>query len=198
MEESGAVTGTDPDHRFIIDPIDGTTNFMHSLPLFGISVALERKGEIVAAITYNPITDEMFTAEKGAGAFLNNKRLRVASRKDIHEALLGCGIPHRGREGHVENRTEIALLQAKAIGIRRLGSSRLNSLSRRAALTDLGARLNPDLAAGILLIREAVASPAIAMAKQARCKPETSSRRTPTAAAHQKELAAARKSPAQA
>ncbi len=68
MEESGTVSGTDPDHRFIIDPIDGTTNFMHSLPLFAISVALERKGEIVAAVTYNPISDELFTAEKGAGA----------------------------------------------------------------------------------------------------------------------------------
>jgi len=158
MEESGTVTGTDPDHRFIIDPIDGTTNFMHSLPLFGISVALERKGEIVAAITYNPITDEMFTAEKGAGAFLNNKRLRVANRKDIHEALLCCGIPHRGREGHADNRAEIALLQAKAIGIRRLGSITLELAYLAAGRIDgfWERGMKPwDLAAGILLIREA-------------------------------------------
>jgi len=158
MEESGAVTGTDPDHRFIIDPIDGTTNFMHSLPLFGISVALERKSEIVAAITYNPITDEMFTAEKGAGAFLNNKRLRVANRKDIHEALLCCGIPHRGREGHPENRAEIAQLQAKVIGIRRIGSVTLELAYLAAGRIDgfWERGLNPwDLAAGILLIREA-------------------------------------------
>ncbi len=158
MEESGAVTGTDPDHRFIIDPIDGTTNFMHSLPLFAISVALERKGETVAAITYNPITDEMFTAEKGAGAFLNNKRLRVANRKDIHEALLGCGIPHRGRDGQAKNRAEISLLQAKAIGIRRLGSITLELAYLAAGRIDgfWERGMSPwDLAAGILLIREA-------------------------------------------
>jgi myo-inositol-1(or 4)-monophosphatase len=158
MEESGAVTGSDPDHRFIIDPIDGTTNFMHSLPLFAISVALERKGEIVAAVTYNPITDELFTAEKGAGAFLNNKRLRVANRTDIHEALLCCGIPHRGREGHADNRAEIALLQAKAIGIRRLGSITLELAYLAAGRIDgfWERGMKPwDLAAGMLLIREA-------------------------------------------
>jgi myo-inositol-1(or 4)-monophosphatase len=158
MEESGTVTGTDPDHRFIIDPIDGTTNFMHSLPLFAISVAMERKGEIVAAVTYNPITDELFTAEKGAGAFLNNKRLRVANRKDIHEALVCCGIPHRGRDGHAENRAEIALLQAKTIGIRRLGSITLELAYLAAGRIDgfWERGMKPwDLAAGILLIREA-------------------------------------------
>ncbi len=158
MEESGAVSGTDPDHRFLIDPIDGTTNFMHSLPFFAISVALERKGEIVAAVTYNPISDEMFTAEKGAGAFLNNTRIRVAQRKDIHESLLCCGIPHRGRTGHGENRAEIAVLQAKAIGIRRLGSVTLElayvAAGRIDAFWERG--MQPwDLAAGILLIREA-------------------------------------------
>ena len=158
MEESGAVKGSDADHRFIIDPIDGTTNFMHSLPLFAISVALERKGEIVAAITYNPITDEMFTAEKGAGAFLNNTRIRVANRKDIHEALLCCGIPHRGREGHAEQRAELAVLQAKGIGIRRLGSATLELAYVAAGRLDVfwERDLHPwDLAAGILLIREA-------------------------------------------
>jgi myo-inositol-1(or 4)-monophosphatase len=139
-------------------PGRGYTNFMHSLPLFAISVALERKGEIVAAVTYNPITDELFTAEKGAGAFLNNKRLRVASRKDIQEALLCCGIPHRGREGHAGNRAEIALLQAKAIGIRRLGSITLELAYLAAGRIDgfWERGMKPwDLAAGILLIREA-------------------------------------------
>ncbi|MGB9142886.1 MAG: inositol monophosphatase family protein [Aestuariivirga sp.] len=158
MEESGAVKGTDPDHRFIIDPIDGTTNFMHSLPLFAISIALERKSEIVAAVTYNPITDELFTAEKGAGAFLNNHRLRVANRKDIHEALVGCGIPHRGGDGQAEHRAELALLQAKAIGIRRLGSATLDLAYVAAGRMDAfwERNLHPwDLAAGILLIREA-------------------------------------------
>ena len=158
MEEQGTVAGTDPDHRFIIDPIDGTTNFMHALPLFAISVALERKGEIVAAVTYSPISDELFTAEKGAGAFLNNKRLRVASRTDISEALIGCGIPHRGREDHASNRAEIALVQAKAIGIRRLGSVTLELAYLAAGRLDAywERNLKPwDLAAGILLVREA-------------------------------------------
>ncbi|HLA01663.1 MAG TPA: inositol monophosphatase family protein, partial [Aestuariivirga sp.] len=121
-------------------------------------VALERKGEIVAAVTYNPISDELFTAEKGAGAFLNNKRLRVANRKDIHEALLCCGIPHRGREGHADNRAEIALLQAKAIGIRRLGSITLELAYLAAGRIDgfWERGMKPwDLAAGTLLIREA-------------------------------------------
>src|SRR5260221_13303072 len=92
-EETGVIKGSDPDHRFIIDPIDGTTNFMHAVPVFAINVALERKGEIVAAVTYNPVTDELFTAEKGQGAFLNNKRLRVSSRADIHEALVCFDLP---------------------------------------------------------------------------------------------------------
>jgi myo-inositol-1(or 4)-monophosphatase len=158
MEESGAVAGTDPDHRFIIDPIDGTTNFMHALPIFAISVALERKGEIVAAVTYNPISDELFTAEKGAGAFLNNHRLRVASRKDIHESLIGCGIPHRGGDGQAEHRAELALLQAKVIGVRRLGSATLDLAYVAAGRMDAfwERNLHPwDMAAGILLIREA-------------------------------------------
>jgi myo-inositol-1(or 4)-monophosphatase len=158
MEEAGAVKGTDADHCFLIDPIDGTTNFMHALPLFAISVALQRKGEIVFAVTYNPITDELFTAEKGSGAFLNNKRIRVAGRKDLNEALVCCGIPHRGRVGHEENRAEIGLIQAKAIGIRRLGSITLELAYLAAGRFDAfwERRMNPwDIAAGILLVREA-------------------------------------------
>lgn len=158
MEEGGELKGTDPDHRFIIDPIDGTTNFMHAVPHFAISVALERKGEIVAAVTYNPISDELYTAEKGAGAFLNNKRLRVATRKELSEALIGCHIPHRGGDGQAENRAEIALIQAKVIGLRASGSSTLDlayvAAGRLDALWERGLQLW-DMAAGILLIREA-------------------------------------------
>jgi myo-inositol-1(or 4)-monophosphatase len=158
MEEGGEVKGTDPEHRFIIDPIDGTTNFMHALPYFAITIALERKGEIIAAITYNPITDEMFTAEKGGGAFVNNKRLRVAKRKDIHDTLLATYIPHRGFPGQAEQRAELAVLQAKTIGIRVLGSTALDMAYVAAGRLD-GAwcrGLKPwDMAAGILLIKEA-------------------------------------------
>ena len=131
---------------------------MHAVPHFAISVALERKNEIVAAVTYNPISDELFTAEKGAGAFLNNKRLRVANRKELSEALLGFHIPHRGGAGQAENRAEIALIQAKIIGLRASGSSTLDlayvAAGRLDAVWHRG--LQPwDMAAGILLIREA-------------------------------------------
>ena len=83
MEERGAVVGDDKTHRWIVDPLDGTTNFLHSIPLFAISVALEREGEIVAGVIYNPASDELYTAEKGKGAFLNDRRLRVANRRSL-------------------------------------------------------------------------------------------------------------------
>lgn len=157
-EEGGEHKGSDPDHRFIIDPIDGTTNFMHSVPFFAITVALQKKDEIIAGVTYNPISDELFHAEKGQGAFLNNKRLRVAGRKDLHEALVCCGIPHRGRKGHADNRAEIAMVQAKAVGIRRFGCISLElawiAAGRLDAFWERG--MNPwDIAAGMLLVKEA-------------------------------------------
>ena len=158
MEESGAVKGTDPDHRWIIDPIDGTSNFMHAVPFFAISVALERAGEIVAGITYNPVSDELFAAEKGQGAFLNNRRLRVAVRTDIHDALISCPLPHRGRGEHALNRAEIANMQGKVIGLRHLGSATLEMAYVAAGRLDgmwqrdLAAW---DLAADIILLREA-------------------------------------------
>ncbi|MBI2718938.1 MAG: inositol monophosphatase [Rhizobiales bacterium] len=157
-EETGLVKGSDPDHRFIIDPIDGTTNFMHAVPIFAINVALERKGEIVAAVTYNPVSDELFTAEKGAGAFLNNKRLRVAQRKDIHEALVAYEVPHRGGPDLPLSRAELAVLQGKVIGIRGLGSSAMALAFVAAGRLDafICRNLNQwDMAPGMLLMREA-------------------------------------------
>ena len=157
-EESGVTKGTDPDHRFIIDPIDGTTNFMHAVPVFAITVALERKGELVAGVTYNPVTDELFTAEKGAGAFLNNKRLRVAARTDIHEALLCYELPHRGGKQHAQARAELAVLQGKAIGIRCFGSTALELCYVAGGRIDalVVRNINSwDMAAGILMVREA-------------------------------------------
>jgi myo-inositol-1(or 4)-monophosphatase len=157
-EESGTIAGSDPDHRFIIDPIDGTTNFMHAVPIFAITVALERKGEMVAAVTYNPVSDELFTAEKGAGAFLNNKRLRVASRKDLGDALVCYDLPHRGGRNHGLARAELAALQSRAAGIRCFGSAALELAYVAAGRVDamLNRDLNPwDMAAGLLLVREA-------------------------------------------
>ncbi len=97
MEERGAVEGPDKTHRWIVDPLDGTTNFLHGIPLFAIAIALEREGEIVAAVIYNPIHDELYTAEKGQGAFVNSRRLRVAARKTLADSVIATGIPHRGR-----------------------------------------------------------------------------------------------------
>ena len=157
-EETGIVAGTDPDHRFIIDPIDGTTNFMHSVPYFAITVALERKGELVAAITYNPVSDEMFMAEKGSGAFLNNRRLRIAQRRDIHETLLSYEIPRRGSLEHALSRAEISVFQGKVVGIRSTGSAALSLAYVAAGRFDAAIVRNVhswDIAAGILLVKEA-------------------------------------------
>lgn len=157
-EEEGATKGSDPEHRWLIDPIDGTTNFIHSVPFFAISVALERKGEIIAGVVYNPITEELFTAQRSGGAYLNDRRLRVAQRTDIREILACTGIPHRGRADHALNRAEIAAIQAKAVGIRRMGCASLELAYVAAGRFDAfwERRLSPwDIGAGIVLIREA-------------------------------------------
>ena len=100
MEEGGVIQGSDTSHRWYIDPLDGTTNFLHSIPHFCISVGLERDGQIVAGVIYDPIKDELFIAERGAGAFLNNRRIRVAARRQIGDAVVACGIPQIGRGSH--------------------------------------------------------------------------------------------------
>jgi myo-inositol-1(or 4)-monophosphatase len=157
-EEEGESKGSDPDHRFIIDPIDGTHNFMHGLPFFAITIALERKGEIVAGVTYNPISDELFHSEKGNGAFMNNKRMRVASRAQLHEAMVTTNIPHPGQKDlHVRQRNEVAVMQARASGIRCLGSTALELAFVAAGRVDAAwcHGLHPwDLAAGLLFVRE--------------------------------------------
>lgn len=157
-EEEGETKGVDPDHRFIIDPIDGTHNFMHGLPYFAITVALERKGEIVVGVTYNPITDELFHSEKGQGAFMNNKRMRVGARKHLLDALVVTNIPHRGQpQSHIRQRNEIAVLQAKSGGVRAMGAVALDlayvAMGRfDAAWTN---NINAwDVAAGLLFVRE--------------------------------------------
>src|SRR5947209_9730494 len=97
FEEGGAEPGSDPRHRWIVDPLDGTTNFLHGIPHFAISIALERDGEIVAGMVYEPTRDEMFWAEKGVGAYLNDRRLRVSGRRQLGEAVIGTGLPFRDR-----------------------------------------------------------------------------------------------------
>src|SRR5471032_1494614 len=96
-EEGGNRVGDDKTHTWIVDPLDGTTNFLHGIPQFAISIGLEREGVIIAGLIYNPANDELYTAERGKGAFLNDQRLRVAARKLMGEAVIACGLPHQGR-----------------------------------------------------------------------------------------------------
>lgn len=158
MEESGEVEGRDPTHRFLVDPLDGTINFLHGIPHFSISVALERQGTIVAGVVYNPVTDELYTAERGGGAFLNDRRLRVAARGELADAVVGCGVPHLGRGDHPQFRRELEAVQAKVSGIRRMGSAALDLAYVAAGRFDAywERNLNAwDIGAGILLVREA-------------------------------------------
>src|SRR6202167_1196257 len=92
-EEGGFREGTDKTNRWIVDPLDGTTNFLHGIPHFAVSIALERNGTIVAGITYNPANDDLFVAERGKGAFFNDQRLRVAARRRLGDAIVGGGLP---------------------------------------------------------------------------------------------------------
>lgn len=159
MEERGEVLGADHTHRWIVDPLDGTTNFLHGVPLFAISIGLEREDQLVAGVVYNPISDEMFTAEKGKGAFLNDRRrLRVAARKTLADALVTTGIPHLGRSGHSRFVGELQTLIAEVAGVRRTGSAALDlawtAAGRFDAYWERG--IKPwDMAAGTVLVREA-------------------------------------------
>ena len=157
MEESGEVAG-DGVHRWIIDPLDGTTNFLHSIPHFAISVALERGGDIVAGLVYNPVQDELFWAERGHGAFLNDRRLRVSGRKNLGEALVGTGIPFQARGDHPAYLRQLAAVMARTAGVRRMGAAALDLAYVAAGRLDAFFEydLNAwDVAAGALLVREA-------------------------------------------
>ena len=158
MEERGAVEGPDKSHRWIVDPLDGTTNFLHGVPHFAISVALERDGEIVAGVIYNPATNDLFTAEKGKGAFLNDRRLRVANRRTLADCLVVTGIPHRGKPGHKRFLSECEAAMREAAGVRRFGSAALDLAWVAAGRFDVyweHALQAWDIAAGILMVREA-------------------------------------------
>ena len=157
-EEGGNREGPDKSHRFIVDPIDGTTNFLHGIPIFAVSVALEREGQLVSAVVYNPVTDEMYVAEKGQGAFFNDKRMRVAARKSMKDTLIATGIPFMGRPGHERSLAEVRSIIATTAGIRRCGAASLDlagvAAGRFDAFWERG--LNAwDMAAGVLLVREA-------------------------------------------
>ena len=157
-EEGGARPGADKTHRWIVDPLDGTTNFLHGIPHFAVSIALERNGAIVAGLTYNPANDELFIAERGKGAFLNDRRIRVASRQRLADAIVACGLPHYGRGDLALARREIAAAQQHFAGLRRFGAATLDLAWIAAGRFDAfwERDLSPwDMAAGILMVREA-------------------------------------------
>jgi len=158
LEEAGEVA-SESAFRWIIDPLDGTTNFLHGLPHFAISIGLEHRGELVAGVVYDPLKDEMFAAEKGAGAYVNDRRLRVSGRADLGTCLIGTGIPvldWQGREQGFAGQLE--RVADHVAGIRRLGTASLDlaylAAGRLDGFWEYG--LKPwDIAAGIVLIREA-------------------------------------------
>jgi myo-inositol-1(or 4)-monophosphatase len=159
MEESGEVEGSDKSHTWHIDPLDATTNFLHAIPHFAISIALEREGQIVAGVVYNPASDEMYVSEKGQGAFGGAHRLRVAARRELSQALIGCGVPHLGKAAeHPRFKAELAAVMARVVNVRRMGCASLDlayvAAGRFDAFWERGLH-SWDIAAGELLVREA-------------------------------------------
>ncbi|VAW18310.1 Inositol-1-monophosphatase [hydrothermal vent metagenome] len=159
MEEGGEIKGTDGQHRWIIDPLDGTTNFLHSIPIFASAIALERNGQIVASVIYNPIMEETFTAERGGGAWLNERhRLRVAGRRSLADAVAVTGIKLTGTDNDTLQLRQLAAITPAISGIRRTGSACTDLAWLAAGRFDLfwEAKLSPwDIAAGHLMVREA-------------------------------------------
>ena len=158
MEEGGEVKGSDGENRFIIDPLDGTTNFLHGLPHWAISIALETRGEIVAGIIYDAAKDEMFRAEKGGGAFMRNKRLRVSGRRDLALSVFAGGAPAQTRSDRPTYLRQLSSILSQTAGFRRNGAASLD-LAYVAAGRFEGyweADLKPwDVAAGALIVKEA-------------------------------------------
>ncbi|MET4101666.1 myo-inositol-1(or 4)-monophosphatase [Roseovarius sp. MBR-78] len=157
-EEGGEEPGKDPTRRWIVDPLDGTTNFLHGLPHFAVSIALEHKGEVIAGVIYDPVKDEAFFAEKGAGAWMNDRRLRVSGRAKMIEAVFATGLPFGGRADLPETLRDLARLLPACAGVRRWGAAALDLAYVAAGRYDgfWERRLHAwDLAAGIIIVREA-------------------------------------------
>jgi len=159
LAEESAATASTSDSRFIVDPLDGTTNFLHGVPHFAVAIALEREGVVVAGLVFDPAAGELFVAERGKGAWLGRERLRVSTERDLGRALIGTGIPHAGsRVRHSDYLAALARVMKRAAGIRRLSAAALDlsyvASGRFDAFFEMG--LKPwDIAAGILLVEEA-------------------------------------------
>ncbi len=158
VEEQGEIAGSDISNRWIIDPLDGTTNFLHGIPHFAVSIALERDRRLEAGVIYNPITDDLFHAERGKGAFQNDRRLRVSGRASLADCIFATGIPYLGRDGHETFLAELQTIMAHSAGVRRFGTASLDlaftASGRFDGFWERG--LAPwDVAAGILMVKEA-------------------------------------------
>lgn len=169
MEEAGEIEGTDKSHRFIVDPLDGTTNFLHGIPHFAVSIALERTDEngtnLVAGLVYNPVTDDMWFAEKGRGAFINDgtrggadRRIRPSQRDLFSDCIFATGVPFKGRPGHTKFLKELHQVMGTSAGVRRFGAASLDlawtAAGRYDGFWERG--LAPwDIAAGVVIAREA-------------------------------------------
>lgn len=157
-EESDAIEGQDPTRRWIVDPLDGTTNFLHGLPHWAVSIALEHKGQIVAGVVFDAAKDEMFFAEKGAGAWMNDTRLRVSGRNKMIESIFATGLPFGGRADLPETLQDLARILPACAGVRRWGAAALDMAYVAAGRYDgfWERRLNAwDMAAGVVIVREA-------------------------------------------
>jgi myo-inositol-1(or 4)-monophosphatase len=153
-EEGGTRMGDDKTHTWIVDPLDGTTNFLHGIPHFAISIGLQREGTLIAGVIYNPANEELYTAERGKGAFLNDQRLRVAGRRRLNECVIGCGLPHLGRGDLELSRVELTEIQERVAGLRRFGAASLDFAFVLDGFWELN--LQPwDIAAGQIILREA-------------------------------------------
>ncbi len=157
-EESDDIDGADPTRRWIVDPLDGTTNFLHGLPHWAVSIGLEHKGQVVAGVVFDPAKDEMFYAEKGAGAWMNETRLRVSGRNRLIESIFATGLPFGGRADLPETLQDLARILPTCAGVRRWGAAALDLAYVAAGRYDgfWERRLNAwDLAAGVIIVREA-------------------------------------------
>lgn len=158
LEEGGVVVGSDKTHRFIIDPLDGTLNFLHGIPHFAISIGLEREGKLRAGVVFDPMRNEMFWAEENEGCWIENKRLRVSSRRKLNEAVVTTGIPQLGVDGFEKFVEEMVAVRSEVAAVRRFGSAALDlawvAAGRFDGFWERG--LSPwDLAAGFVLVQEA-------------------------------------------
>jgi myo-inositol-1(or 4)-monophosphatase len=163
MEESGSHGTEDWEWRWVVDPLDGTSNFLHGIPHWCVSVGIEKRidadrSEIVAGVIYNPAADELFWAEKGVGAFLNDKRLRVSARRDMQQAMFATGIPFASVPRKAEFSQILARVMPQVAGVRRFGAAALDlawvAAGRYEGYWELGIK-KWDMAAGLVMVREA-------------------------------------------